>query len=252
MKFSIAMLNLNIFMGAQMNKYFFVVYLNLGVVFFGINSKSYASTLFAPDSDTALLFEIVTNTASQLNELEKLVTNAEKYTGLMEKYNQIARDQYFRAERIHYIAQNYVDLSKRDPKDLEGLNSAIRALRSETESLKSLISEYRQDEARNEFQEGVLGERTRKGNVEIGFANQQVNRAGNISSTAEAQKMIAQSTSLTYKAQVEENQISNAIAEKLTEQNKLLNREKKDEAIKKDEKESYYKIAKMRLNKSNQ
>jgi hypothetical protein len=64
--------------------------------------------------------------------------------------------------------------------------------------------------------------------------------------------MTAQNTSLTYKAQVEENQISNVIAEKLTEQNKLLNREKKDEAIKKDEKESYYKIAKMRMNKSNQ
>lgn len=235
-----------------MSKKLFVVYLILGSMFLGLSNKSYASTLFAPDSDTALLFEIVTNTASQLNELEKLVTNAEKYTGLMEKYNQIARDQYFRAERIHYIAQNYIDLSKRDPRDLEGLNSAIRALKSETESLKSLISEYRQDEAWNEHQENILGERARKGNVEIGFANQQVSRAGNISSTAEAQKMTAQNTSLTYKAQVEENQISNVIAEKLTEQNKLLNREMKDEAIKKEEKENYYNLVKMRMNKSRQ
>ncbi len=235
-----------------MTKLLFLVYLTFGTVLFGMRNQAQASTLFAPDSDTGLLFEIVTNTASQLNELEKLVTNAEKYTGLMEKYNQIARDQYFRAERIHYIAQNYVDLSKRDPKDLEGLNSAIRALRSETESLKAMISEYRQDEARNEVQENVLGERARKNNVELGFANNQVNRSGEVNSTGEAQKMIAQNTSLTYKAQVEENQTSNVIAEKLTEQNKLLNRGLKDEAIQKSEKENYYKIAKTKISKSNQ
>ena len=235
-----------------MTKLLFLVYLTFGTVLFGMRSQAYASTLFAPDSDTGLLFEIVTNTASQLNELEKLVTNAEKYTGLMEKYNQIARDQYFRAERIHYIAQNYVDLSKRDPKDLEGLNSAIRALRSETESLKSMISEYRQDEARNEVQENVLGERARKSNTELGFANHQVSRSGEVNSTSEAQKMIAQNTSLSYKAQVEANQTANVIAEKLTEQNKLLNRELKDEAIQKSEKESYYKIARTKLSKSNQ
>lgn len=235
-----------------MTKLLFLVYLTFGTVLFGMRNQTQASTLFAPDSDTGLLFEIVTNTASQLNELEKLVINAEKYTGLMEKYNQIARDQYFRAERIHYIAQNYVDLSKRDPKDLEGLNSAIRALRSETESLKAMISEYRQDEARNEVQENVLGERARKNNVELGFANNQVNRSGEVNSTGEAQKMIAQNTSLTYKAQVEENQTSNVIAEKLTEQNKLLNRGLKDEAIQKSEKENYYKIAKTKISKSNQ
>jgi hypothetical protein len=235
-----------------MTKLLFLVYLTFGTVLFGMRNQVHASTLFAPDSDTGLLFEIVTNTASQLNELEKLVTNAEKYTGLMEKYNQIARDQYFRAERIHYIAQNYVDLSKRDPKDLEGLNSAIRALRSETESLKAMISEYRQDEARNEVQENVFGERARKNNVELGFANSQVNRSGEVNSTGEAQKMIAQNTSLTYKAQVEENQTSNVIAEKLTEQNKLLNRGLKDEAIQKSEKENYYKIGKTKISKSNQ
>ena len=110
-----------------------------------------ASTLFAPDSDTALLLQIVTNTAGQINELEKLITNAEKYTGLIDKYNQIAKDQYFRAERINYIAQNFVTLSKKEPKDLEDLNSAIRNLKSETESLKQLIGEYRKSEAQNEL-----------------------------------------------------------------------------------------------------
>jgi hypothetical protein len=238
-------------MGEAMSKIIFLVYMTVGISALNVGKSSSASTFFAPDSDTALLFELVTNTAGQLNELEKLLTNAEKYTELMEKYNQIARDQYFRAERIHYIAQNYVDLSKSNPKDLESLNSAIRSLRSETVSLKGLIGEYRSDEARNEVQESILGERARNSNKEIRFANSQVMRSGEINSTNEAQKMIAQNTSLTYKAQVEENQVTNVIAEKLTEQNKLINREMKDEAIKKDERDSYYRISRKGLGKNN-
>lgn len=234
-----------------MSKLFFLVYMTIGVFILDVSRNAQASTLFAPDSDTGLLFELVTTTASQLNELEKLVSNAEKYTGMMEKYNQIARDQYFRAERINYIAQSYVDLSKNDPKDLEGLNSAIRALKSETESLKTLIGEYRADEARNEYQEVTLSNRARTTNKEIRFANSQVSRSGDVNSTNEAQKVIAQNTSLTYKAQVEGNQVANVIAEKLTEQNKLLNREMKDEAIKKVEREEYYRISKKSMRNNN-
>jgi len=222
------------------HKLLFLIYIIFSLSLFSVNTK--ASTLFAPDSDTALLFNLVSNTASQLNELEKLVSNAEKYTGLMEKYNQIARDHYFRAERIHYIAQNYVDLSKRDPKDLEGLNSAIRALKSETESLKAMINEYRTDEAKNEVAETKLSEKVRDTNRELNFANNQVERSGEINSTNEAQKMMAQNTALTYKAQVEGNQMNTLIAEKLSEQNKLLNRELKDEAKKQVERDQYYQI----------
>lgn len=229
-----------------MRNLLFLVYITFSFTLTGLVlgnlQKVQASTIFVPDSDTALLFNLVTNTASQLNELEKLVSNAEKYTGLMEKYNQIARDHYFRAERIHYIAQNYVELSKRDPKDLEGLNSAIRALKSETESLKGMINEYRSNEAKNEVAENVLGEKIRNSNQELGFANGQVIRSGEVNSTNEAQKMMAQNTALTYKAQVEGNQMNGVIAEKLTEQNKLINRELKDEAIKKDERDQYYQI----------
>lgn len=223
-----------------MRKFLFVIYLVLSTSLISISSR--ASTLFAPDSDTALLFNLVSNTASQLNELEKLVSNAEKYTGLMEKYNQIARDHYFRAERIQYIAQNYVELSKRDPKDLEGLNSAIRALKSETQSLKAMINEYRSDEAENEVAETKLSDKVKDSNRELSFANNQVMRSGEIHSTNEAQKMMAQNTALTYKAQVEGNQMNALIAEKLSEQNKLINRELKDEAVKKEEREKYYQI----------
>lgn len=234
-------------MEVSVRKFLFVVYITIGASItsyvLGNSPKAQASTWFAPDGDTALLFNLVSNTASQINELEKLVSNAERYTGLMEKYNQISRDQYFRAERIRYIAQNYVDLSNRDPKDLEGLNSAIRALKSETESLKGMIAEYRNDEARNEVAQSSFGERARLSNKELSFANGQVMRSGEVNSTNEAQKMMAQNTALSYKAQVEGNQMSNVIAEKLTEHNKLLNRELKEESIKKEERDQYYQLS---------
>lgn len=237
-----------------MFKSYFVVYLIVGICSLGnfFFPKANASTLFAPDTDTALLFNLVTTTASQLNELEKLVTNAEKYTGLMEKYNQIAKDEYFRAERIQAIAQNFVEVSTRDPKDLAELNSAIRALKSETDSFKTLIAEYNRDEARNAIGEQKFTEKANGLNSELRFANNQVLRAGDISTSSEAQKVIAQNSALSYKSQVEGNQINSVIAERLSEQNKLLNREMKTEVQRDLDRDEYYQIQSRTLKRSNQ
>lgn len=215
----------------------FVVYL---ILYPNLTEKFFASTLFTPDSDTALLFQLVTTTASQLNELEQLVTNAQKHTEQMEKYNQISQDHYFRAERIHYIAQTYVELSQRDPNNLGDLNGAIRALKSETESLKLLIDDYRVSEATNELAEREIARKAKKTAREVAFANHQLNRTGNIQSTNQAQKLTAQNTGLIYKSQVESNQINQAVVSKLSEQNKLLSRQLKEEKKTQLEKEKYY------------
>lgn len=217
----------------------FIVYLILSSEF---SRKALASTLFAPDSDTALLFQLVTTTASQLNELEQLVTNAQKHTEQMEKYNQISQDHYFRAERIHYIAQSYIELSERDPNNLGDLNGAIRALKSETESLKFLIDDYRASEASNELAEREIARKAQKTAREVAFANHQLKRTGNIQSTNQAQKLTAQNTGLIYKSQVESNQIGQAMISKLSEQNKLLSRQLKDEKKTQLQKEKYYNL----------
>ncbi|GEM_PF-434347 len=217
----------------------FIVYLILSPEFF---RKALASSIFVPDSDTALLFQLVTTTASQLNELEQLVTSAQKHTEQMEKYNQIAQDHYFRAERIHYIAQSYIELSQRDPNNLGDLNGAIRALKSETESLKFLIDDYRTSEVTNEMAEREIAQKAKITAREVAFANQQLSRTGNIQSTNQAQKLTAQNTGLIYKSQVESNQISQATVSKLSEQNKLLSRQLKDEKKAQLEKEEYYNL----------
>ena len=91
-------------------------------------------------SDTALLVELVTTTASQLNELEKLVSTAEKYTAKMQKYNELFQDEYFRAERILYIAESLA--AKKEIANLGDLNWAIRELKYSMNDLKELMREY--------------------------------------------------------------------------------------------------------------
>jgi len=76
----------------------------------------------------------------------------------------------------------------------------------------------------------------------VAFANQQLSRTGNIQSTNQAQKLTAQNTGLIYKSQVESNQISQATVSKLSEQNKLLSRQLKDEKKAQLEKEEYYNL----------
>jgi hypothetical protein len=71
--------------------------------------------------ETAIMIQLVTTTASQLNELEKLVTNAEKYTQKIQQYNELTQDQYFRAERVLYLAEELS--AKKEVANLGDLNT---------------------------------------------------------------------------------------------------------------------------------
>ena len=55
------------------------------------NNKTIASSFWTPDSDTALLFQLVSNSMTQINELEQLISSAQKHTETFEKYNQLAK-----------------------------------------------------------------------------------------------------------------------------------------------------------------
>ena len=88
-------------------------------------------------ADTALMVQLVTNTANQINELEKLVTNTEKYTKKMREYNELAEDNYFRGERVLYLAESLA--AKNEVKNLGELNGAIRELKYNMSDLKELM-----------------------------------------------------------------------------------------------------------------
>ena len=90
--------------------------------------------------DLPLLIEIVSNIASQLNELEKLVTNAEKYTQKMQEYNELMMDEYYKAQQIKYIVEDLI--AKKEISNLESLNSAIYNLKYSMADLKSIMQSY--------------------------------------------------------------------------------------------------------------
>lgn len=102
-----------------------------------LNQPSFSQII---SSDTALLVELVTTTASQLNELEKLVSNTEKYTSKMQQYNELVQDEYFKAERVLYVAESLA--AKKEVASVGDLNWAIRELKYSMSEMKGLMREY--------------------------------------------------------------------------------------------------------------
>lgn len=98
-----------------------------------------ASTLFAPDSDTALLVSLVSNTASTVSNTLKILEVAQETSDQIDKYNFLAMRRYFIARRIAQHANDIAMASKMKPKDLRELNQVMLRLKNNLRGLKSNI-----------------------------------------------------------------------------------------------------------------
>lgn len=181
-------------------------------------------------SDTALLIQLVTTTASQLNELEKLVSNAEKYTERMQQYNEIVQDQYFKTERAIYLAESLA--AKKDINDLGELNSSISDLKMNFEEIKVLMKEYDLIK-HNEQKTKVKTEKLQK--VEDRkdlLAKNQIVKTANSKSVGRANQLTAQNTALIYESQVDIHKTQLEILQNSATTNRLLSEDLK---IKRDQ-----------------
>lgn len=186
-----------------------------------------AGTFFMPDSDTALLFQLVTNTASQLNELEHLISNTEKYTKHLRKYNELAEDHFFRAQRLTYLVDEMKTLSDLHPKDLEQLNNGIRNVKSQMDSLKGLISEYKIKETNNNALEKATLHNDAQIKKDQTLSFIQIKRSEHLKTLKASSKLSAQNTALMNKNIVDLKNQNNQILNKLIEANNIqLNKEK--------------------------
>lgn len=171
-------------------------------------------------SDTALLVELVTTTASQLNELEKLVSNAEKYTAKMQQYNELAQDEYFRAERVLYLAESVA--AKKEVQDLGSLNWAIKDLKYSMGDMRELMKEYKiikadEDKTKEEVRiQKKLNERKGK------MAHSQVNKSIQAKTSGRAGQLTAQNTALMLESNVDIHNTQLEILEKVSTTNRLL------------------------------
>ncbi|MBI2519470.1 MAG: hypothetical protein HYV97_03610 [Bdellovibrio sp.] len=191
-------------------------------------------------SDTALLVELVTTTASQLNELEKLVSNAEKYTEKMQHYNELFQDEYFRAERVLYIAESLA--SKKEINNLGELNSAIRELKYSLTEMKELMREYAQIKGDEKKTKAQVKAEKRVNQKKEHMAQGQVEKSINAKTTGRAAQLTAQNTALLYESNVDMHKTQLEILEKVSTTNRLLAEEMEEKRLEQMEKEQSYNL----------
>jgi hypothetical protein len=170
--------------------------------------------------DTALLVELVTTTASQLNELEKLVTNAEKHTERMQRYNELAQDEYFRAQRVLFLAENMS--SKKEVQNLGSLNYAIRDLKYSMSDFEEMMKHYQTIKGDEKKTQDQVGIQKRLNSQKERLANEQVNKSTQAQTTGRAQQLTAQNTALMLESNVDLHNTHLEILEKISTTNRLL------------------------------
>ena len=211
----------------------------ISTLFFKI---SFSSSLFAPDSDTALLIELATTTASQLNELERLVSNTQKLTGNMQKYNEIVIDHWYRAQRISFLIEDLSTLSSTKIKNLSELNNAIRGLKHNLSDLEDLMVEY----GILKVQSQNISKAADKDDLNIikekMLAKLQIKRAHEVKTIGNVQKVNAQINAYSSKHLVDLKNKSNQQIKLISRQNEMMAREKEREGKKELLKREFYRL----------
>ncbi len=188
--------------------------------------------------ETAMMVQLVTTTASQLNELEKLVTNAEKYTQKMQQYNELVQDQYFRAERVLYLAEELS--TKKEVTNLGDLNVAIRDLKYNMVDLKELMKNYAEIKS-DEKKTIVYVEQNKKLNeMKKKRADIQVTHSIEAKNAGRANQLTAQNTALIYENQLKQSEIQLELLKTQKTANRLKAEELEDKRLDEMERLRFY------------
>ena len=200
------------------------------------------SSFFAPDSDTALLIELATTTAAQLNELERLVTNAQKLTGNMQKYNEIVVDHWYRAQRIAFLIEDLSTLSSTKIKNLGELNRSLRGLKNNLIELEDLMVKY----GVLKIQSQNISKAADKDDLiiikEKMLAELQIKRAHKIKTVGNIQKLNAQINAYSNKHLVDLKNKANQQIKLLSTQNEIKAGEKERAAKKELLRREFYEM----------
>lgn len=180
-------------------------------------------------ADTALMIQLVSTTASQLNELERLVSNTEKYTKKMREYNELYEDQNFRAQRVLYLAESLA--AKKNIEGLGDLNSAIRDLKYNMEELQGLMKEYakiKDDEKRTKV---YVEENQKLNELSTKQAKIQVAHSIEAKTSGRADQLTAQNTALIYENQLKLEEIQLQMLQTQKTANRLKAEELEDKRL---------------------
>ncbi len=189
-------------------------------------------------TDTAMMIQLVTNTANQINELERLVSNTEKYTQKMREYSELVEDNYFRAERTLYLAEELA--AKKDVQNLGELNGAIRELKYNMSELKEMMQRYsniKEDEKRTETYVEVNKKLSEQ---QVKRAEKQVANSISAKNTGRASQLTAQNTALLLENQVKMQQIQLEMLKTQKMANRLKAEELEDKRLEEINRNKFY------------
>ena len=179
--------------------------------------------------ESAMMIQLVTNTAHQINELEQLVSNTEKYTQRLREYSELTEDHYFRAERVLYLAEELA--AKKEVQNLGQLNGAIRELKYNMSDLKELMQKYasiKEDEKRTEryveLNKKLNNEKSKR-------AEKQVLNSINARNVGRANQLTAQNTAMILENQVKMQEVQLEMLKAQKTANRLKAEELEDKRL---------------------
>jgi len=189
-------------------------------------------------TDTAMMVQLVTTTASQLNELEKLVSNTEKYTQKMQQYNELVQDQYFRAERVLYLAEELS--AKKEVANLGDLNVAIRDLKYNMVDLKEMMKNYAEIKSDEKKTVAYVEKNKKLNDIEKKRAEVQVTHSIEAKNVGRANQLTAQNTALIYENQLKQSEVQLELLKAQKTSNRLKAEELEDKRLDEMERLRFY------------
>lgn len=198
--------------------------------------------------ESAMMIQLVTNTANQINELERLVSNTEKYTQRLREYSELTEDHYFRAERVLYLAEELA--AKKEVQNLGQLNGAIRELKYNMSDLNELMQKYaniKEDEKRTEhyvdLNKKLNSEKAKR-------AEKQVTNSINARNVGRANQLTAQNTAMILENQVKMHEVQLEMLKAQKTANRLKAEELEDKRLDEINRLKFYNKAPKTLGKS--
>lgn len=180
-------------------------------------------------TDTVMMVQLITNTAQQINELERLVSNTEKYTQKMREYSELADDHYFKAERVLYLAEELA--AKKDIQNLGQLNGAIRELKYNMSDLKELMQKYAEVKQDEKITESYVEINKKLNEKKIKRAEKQVANSISASNVGRANQLTAQNTAMLLENQVKMQEVQLEMLKTQKTANRLKAEELEDKRL---------------------
>jgi hypothetical protein len=109
------------------------------IIFLFLGTQVRASSFFMPDSDTAALITLVSNTASTVSNTLKILEVAKEASDKIDEYNFLAMRRYFIARRIEQHTRDLIAIGEIKPRGLKEINQVMFNLKMNLSGLKSNI-----------------------------------------------------------------------------------------------------------------